>query len=253
MNGQSNVESPSGKETSTSEDGLVMSPLVGLILALLAGLTVWGALELIMPVFQLSERLQGLSGNVPEAQQQELFAALKVNAERNAVLSLVLLASTVALVLSVTELLHRRAGLRVAWGGVLAGVIAGVVALGAGAIAIELHEALRLEGNRLGKTLVVQGVMLGLTGLGIGLAIAAPLFRPRLLLTCLAGCLIGGLLAALIFPIAAGICLPHVNTDYLVPESGMGRLVWAVLATGLIGVAATGLGKRKKKERATAT
>ena len=241
------------KSPAASEDGLAMSPLVGLTMALFAGLVVWGILEMIMPVFVLPEHLRDAGGNMPEELHRELFAALKVNTEQNAILSLVLLASILALVLSVTELLHRRAGLRVAWGGLLAGLLAGVVALGAVTLAIELHDALSLEGNRLGKTLIVQSAMLGMTGLGIGLAIAVPMFRPRLFLTCLAGCLIGGLLAALIFPISASVCLPHVNTDQLIPQPGVGRLLWAALATGLIGLAACGLGKKKKRKRATAT
>ncbi len=246
------VASSRASRLEASREALLLSPMLGLGVALVAALSVWGTLEIVWPVFRLPEHLRELSGNVGEAEQAEFFAALKVTRERNAVFAMVLLAAGLALALSVAELLQRGAGWRIVWGGLLACLVGGVSAVAAGAGAIALHEALDLEGNRLGKTLLVQAGLMGLIGLGVGLALAVPLFRPRLALNCLAGCLIGGLLAGLVFPIAASFCLPDVNTDELVPHPGPGRLLWAGLACGLIGLAATGLGKRKERQHATA-
>jgi len=229
------------------DHALMTTPLFGLAMALLAGIAVWGTLEATLPVFQLPDHLTQVGGNAPDAELNAQRTALKVTKERNAIFSLVVLGSTLALVLTAFELVHRRAGARIIWGGLVAEVIAGVIALGAAVVGIGIHDGLELQDHRVGKTIIVQGAMFAIFGLGIGLAIGIPTLRPRLVITCVAGCLIGGMLTALIFPVVASTLLPNSNIDFLVPESRVGRLLWVGLTTGLIGLTTTGLGKDKKK------
>jgi hypothetical protein len=91
--------------------------------------------------------------------------------------------------------------------------------------------------------MIVQGAMLGVMGLGLGLAMSLALSRPRPLVTCVTGCLLGGVLAALVFPPIVGFFLPGANTEDLVPDEGTGRLLWVGLVAGLIGMTVTGLGQ----------
>ena len=124
--------------------------------------------------------------------------------------------------------------------------MAALIAIGAGAVGAALIDKVHLPDHRLVKTMIVQSGMLGLMGLGIGFGIALALFHRRIAVTCATGCLLGGFLAALLFPIVASVLLPQVNTDLLMPDPGMGRLLWLGIAASLIGATVTGLGKERK-------
>ncbi len=238
------VSQPSG------ERSLVIAPWQGLLVALLAGLAAWGALQLIPSVFQLPEELRAVTGNAPAEQLSRLHAATATTQTRNAMFSVAVLAFALGLSLAAAEQLLRRNLLGAVLGGLFVGLVAGLIAVGAVAVGNALQSSLDFENKRLLKTMVVQGAILGVMGAGIGLALALSLLRPRLLVSCIVGCLLGGMLAALAFPLTAGVFFPDVNTDFLVPEPGLGRLLWAAFASGLIGVTVAGLGHRKQDAKA---
>ena len=132
-----------------------------------------------------------------------------------------------------------------------------MIAIGAGAASSTISTAIGTNTNPtvppkvspLVKVMIVQGAGLGVLGLGIGLAMALPLFPPRPLATCVTGGLLGGLLAALVFPLAIGFLLPNANTEELMPEAAVGRLLWIGLFAGFLGITLTGLGKEQRKVR----
>jgi len=245
-------DSPDGLSTPTrnGERALLLPPIPGLILAGFAALLVWGVLEVMPPVFELSERLRELSGNAPEEQQKEKQDASLAASNNNAVLSLLMLTSTLGLFLTVAEVKLRRPGSRAIWGGLLAILIAGVFAVGGAILAGMLAGSPALPEDPLIRTTVVQSVMFGLAGLGVGAGVAfaatLPIFRPRLLAICLTGGLIGGLLAGLIFPIASSILLPNARTEVLMPDPGVSRLLWLALVSCLSALTLTGMGKEAR-------
>jgi len=248
-------ESVAARATGVGRGALVIAPWQALLLSLLAGLVVWAILESILPVFELSEELAALQGPAMAPRLAEIQQEREIANTRNTMLSLVVLAFTLALLLTAAEALLRRDLPRAVWGGLLAGIVAGAIALGAGAAGAALAKSLKLQANPqeqttlspLAKSVLVQGGMLGVLGLGVGLALSLPLFRPDLCATCVLGCLLGGLVAALVFPLTASTLLPNVGTEKLMPDAGVARLLWIGLATTLIGATVAGLGKERPK------
>jgi hypothetical protein len=232
--------------TRIGEKALVISPIPGLILAALAALLAWGVLGIVDPVFELPDHLRDLSGNAPEEQQNELMAASVDTNNNNATFGLVLLASTLGLFLTVAELTFRRERLRAIWGGLLAILIAGAIAVGGGCLGAFLSLSPLLPDDALTRTMIVQGVTWGVVGLGVGLAVGLPILRVPLMMTCAVSGMLGGLFAGLIFPITASVLLPNLRTQILMPDPGIGRLLWLGLASGLIALTLTGMGKKEK-------
>ena len=232
------------------ERALLLSPIPGLILAGFAALLVWGVLEVMPPVFELSERLRELSGNAPEEQQKEKKDASLAASNNNTALSLVMLTSTLGLFMTVAEVKLRHQRLRAIWGGLLAILIAGAFAVGGSILGGMLAASSSLPEDPLIRTVIVQSAMFGLAGLGVGAGVAfattLPIFRPQLLAICLTGGLLGGLLAGLIFPIASSILLPNARTEVLMPDPGVSRLLWLALVSCLSALTVTGMGKEAR-------
>ncbi|MEZ6060778.1 MAG: hypothetical protein R3C19_10475 [Planctomycetaceae bacterium] len=233
---------------------LVISPLVGIALSVVAALVIWGVLESILPVFELSERLRELSGNAPEEQQRERMEASIAAASNNATLSMAMLAATIALFLAAAEAKFRRAGLRMMWGGVLAAGVAAGFAVGAGILRGELDASSAMPEDPLTETIVLQTIAWGITGLGIGLGVALGVSLPnvssKLLGTCLFGGLLGGALGGLIYPLASSVLLPNARTEVSMPDPGLSLFLWLGLGAVIIALTVTGMGREKKKAEA---
>jgi hypothetical protein len=232
---------------SSADKALVMGPLAALLIALAAGVVSWAILKAILPVFQLPENLRNVAGNVSAELLQEARQATESVSNKNAALTLAVAASVLGLALTVGELLLRRSPLRAVWGGLLAAIVAGGLGIGAAIFGVAIMRSLEVE-NPLTKTMALQCAMLGVAGLGVGIAISLPILRPRLLVNCMVGGVLGGVLAGLVFPMAVSL-LHKVNTEGLIPE-GTGLPVWILLAYGLIGLTVAGLGKEKPKTSA---
>ncbi len=247
-------DSPDGRSipTRNGERALLLSPIPGLVLAGFAALLVWGVLEVMPPVFELSERLRELSGNAPEEQQKEKQDASLAASNNNTALSLVMLTSTLGLFLTVAEVKLRHQRLRAIWGGLLAILIAGVFAVGGAVLGSMLAASPALPEDPLVRTIVVQSAMFGLAGLGVGagvtFAVTLPIIRPRLLATCCVGGLLGGALAGLIFPFASSILLPNARTEVLMPDPGVSRFLWLALISCLSALTVTGMAKEARTE-----
>ena len=152
--------------------------------------------------------------------------------------------------LTVAEVKLRRLGSRAIWGGLLAILIAGVFAGGGAVLGGMLAVSPALPEDPLIRTIVVQCAMFGLAGLGVGAGVAfaatLPVFRLRLLATCCVGGLLGGTLAGLVFPFASSILLPSAQTEVLMPDPGVSRLLWLALVSCLSALTLTGMGERSK-------
>ncbi len=238
--------------TRNREKALLLSMIPGLIVAGVVALAVWGVLEVMPSVFELPEHLRELSGNAPEEQQKERLDTSLVVSNRNAALSLVMLVSTLSLFLTIAEVKLRHQGLRAIWGGLLAMLIASVFAVGGSILGGVLAASASLPEDPFVRTIIVQCAMLGLAGSGVGAGVAfattLPIFRPQLLAICLTSGLLGGLLAGLIFPFASSILLPNAQTEVLMPDLGVSRLLWLALVSCLSALTVTSMGKEAKSK-----
>ncbi|MEQ9411594.1 MAG: hypothetical protein RIK87_28025 [Fuerstiella sp.] len=215
----------------------------------MTAIVVWGALEVLLPVFELPEHLRELSGNAPEEQQKELMAASVATANKNATFGLALLAGILGLSLTIAEVRARRQGRRAVWGGLLAFVIAAGFAVCGGILSGQLSTSASLPEDPLTRTIVLQAVTFGFVGLGVGmgvsLAVSLPKIQPALSGTCAVGGLLGGLLGGLIFPLASSILLPGARTELSLPDPGISRFLWLAVGALMVAVTITGMGKEK--------
>jgi hypothetical protein len=176
---------------------------------------------------------------------QELVEASDMASRCNAAYAVGMVGLLLGLLLAVTEAIGRGRAMTALPKGILAGLFGGAAGAAGGLAGWYLLYALLPSSHwsPLAKTIVVQGVTLGLLGLGVGLGLALPYRRWRLLLNAALGSVLGAALAAFIYPAATGYFLPQANTEMVVPGCRGGLLPWLLLSTGLIGLVATGLGK----------
>ena len=251
---QSNEE-PSGavadRENAVSADRaneLATGPLVGLLIALLAGAFCWVLLETIFPVFVISERLANLPTPAPVEDLAELEMANRQAARRNAILFLGILGAVVGGSLAVGEGVLRRSGrivlTAVLIGTAVAAVFGGLAGLN-GHMAFDFHRP--IEGlSPLAKTIRTQAAMLATFGLGIGMAVGMVSGRGRIALTCIVGGLLAGVLAGIVYPMLTAICFPGLATESVVPSQAIGRVVWIAVLTGLAGLIIPGVTRQRK-------
>ncbi|APZ93527.1 hypothetical protein [Fuerstiella marisgermanici] len=233
-----------------AEQALLGSVGRSLILAAVSAVVVWGALRVMLPVFELPPHLRDLSGNAPEEQQNELMAASVATSHKNAAFAFATLAGLLALALAIAELMSRKQIGRASWGGPLAFLVAAGVAACGGMLGGSLATSTSLPEDPLTKTILLQVITLGVVGLGVGLglslAIMLPKIQPQLLGNCVVGGALGGALGGLIFPLASSVLLPSARTEVAMPDPGASRLLWLAVGAIMIALTTTGIGKGKK-------
>jgi hypothetical protein len=215
--------------------------------ALAGGLLVWGILLAILPVFTIPQELANLEPPIPPDKAAEQDLAILTANWQNAVLSLSLLGLFVGAGLAVAEAGKRGSAGSGLWRCPASGAIA--AAFGAGAGLLGGFVFVSLQDNTLSplaRTVATQAAMLGLFGLGIGIAVAVPYGRLRLLFQSAVGGALGGLLTALLFPTAVGYLLPSAQTERILPKDNTVLLILIATVTLLIGLVLTGLGGKKK-------
>ncbi len=93
----------------------------------------------------------------------------------------------------------------------------------------------------LAENVKLQVVMLGLLGLGVGLALGdSTQTFPQDRRGGDAGAL-GGVLAAVLYPVAASLLLPTAGTDLLIPAGVANRLLWLGISSGVLGLVVVGM------------
>ncbi|MCY2992600.1 MAG: hypothetical protein NTY19_32670 [Planctomycetota bacterium] len=227
---------------------LQTAALAGAAVALLAGLATWGMLQATGPVFAIPPELANLPTPAPSDKLAELDRALAIASRNNATYALGLLGLLLGAFLATAEAVSRRTVRTAIPKGLLAGVTGGLAGAVAGFVGSQAFGYLLYfpHLSPLGKTIVIQIGALGLLGSGVGLGLGLPYARPRLLANCILGAVLGGTLAAVIYPAVVGYLLPVADTEMVVPGVRGGQLPWVLLTAGLIGLVATGLGKPRK-------
>lgn len=222
--------------------------VLGAFVALLAGLLAWGAWQAMGPVFVMPKELVDLPYPAPPGKAAEQDRATAVVNRHNAILALGLLGAIVGLFLATAEAGSRRALKSACWKGPMTAALAGLAGAGgglAGSLVLESPEILG-EWSPLAWTIAVQAVTLGALGLGVGAGVAVPHGTLRLILSSASGGILGGLLAALIYPVCMAYLMPVAQTECVMPRDTLSRLIWMTAVAVLIAMVLTGLGKRHR-------
>jgi len=197
----------------------------------------------------IPEELMDLPYPVPPEKEAELTRAMEIVNRGHAILVVAILGVAVGCFLSAAESCSRGMCRSALWKGPLGGVVGGLFGAGAGLLGFYLLEWLQYEAalSPLAKTITAQSAMLALLGVGIGVGVAIAYGGCRLLLNCTLGGVLGGVLAAIVYPTCVAYLLPVAQTERAIPKDSTSQLIWIAAATLLIGFALTGVGKRKKK------
>jgi hypothetical protein len=88
------------------------------------------------------------------------------------------------------------------------------------------------------RTILAHSVMLGMLGIGVGLAIGliVGVGAPKIITSSAGAGLVAGVLAAVLFPIVIGLLIPSIPTDAIIPDDS-GGVFGCVSEKGTWGVA----------------
>lgn len=131
---------------------------------------------------------------------------------------------------------------------VLLGALSSVV-LGSGAGAVAGCAAQKVEKLPLGdlidlaQSMAAQAVLWTIVGLGAGLGVVLPTRRLRLMLIGPIAGAAGGFVSTLLYGPLVAIAFSMSDTDALVPEDSICRLVWLVVPALIIGLVLGGSGR----------
>jgi hypothetical protein len=135
--------------------------------------------------------------------------------------------------------LYRRSILLALLGTVCAACLGAVIGCAAGAAGhIAFNELPSRTGlSPLAITIVGQSIMLSILGIGTGLAFALLARQGWRTLNFVAFGLIAGVLAAIVFAVAASLVTPDAGTYAALPDQlGQGRLLWGLVVGGILGL-----------------
>ena len=229
------------------QDGFAAGPLAWLLVALAAGAVAWVLLETFDPVFAVPEHLANLPTPAPVEDLIALEMASRKAETRNAILFVGILGAAVGGSLAVGEGVARRSGRAVLTAALAATAVAaafGCLAALAGHAVFDYHRPLQ-DLSPLAKTIRTQGAMLATLGAGIGLAVGLFSGSWRTGLTCLAGGLLAGVLAGMVYPMLAAVFLPGVATELVVPLGAVDRLLWIAVIAGLAAAIISSVARRR--------
>jgi hypothetical protein len=89
---------------------------------------------------------------------------------------------------------------------------------------------------------MVLAILGGGVGLGVGTSCGRRLGAAAICL--LAGALAGGL-SGMVYPFSAGVLLPSMRTEVLIPAEPLNRLLWIGVSSGLLGLIVAGLARKR--------
>lgn len=216
---------------------LAIGPLAGAAAALLAGMAVWAFGQAFGPVFALPPQLANLPTPAPvHLLNAQAEAGARANVY-NTLLTMGLFGGLVGAALATAEGWGRRS-----WGMAAAGgPISAAVGLLFGGLAawlallLDACDAARLNLVDLGKTALVQAVMLATLGAGLGIGVGLLSRSRKTVLRCLLGGWLGGCLAGFLYPVAAAWLLPAADTESVIPRGPVNHLLWIGMVAGLLG------------------
>jgi hypothetical protein len=244
------VDQPPAPLPSVSANHLQSSGLVLGGAAILAGMLSWGILETCFPVFDATVTQIELS---PSSSPKEVKAmedadeAVRRARRHNTILAMAVFGFFAGTLFASSEAYSRRNWKWIpvfgAVGGLFGAAGGGVAAIVGLQMFNGLHRVTDL--SPMAQTMVRQSAMLGILGLGVGMGAVISYRKLLLLLNSALGCVLGGLLVAIVYPPLIGFLVHNVRTEVVMPASGFFGLVWLTMTTGAMAWVVTGLGKQK--------
>ena len=232
--------------------GLSSRPVGGALSAIFGGLIAVGVIGAMLPIAELPDRLKEVSTYEPASLHRELDAALAANLRYDTIVAMSVLGALAAMTFTLGEgWAARRIGRGIVFG-IVALLIGGAMGYTAAVAGWEVRQMVLKRLPPLGVTVLSEVVVFSLIGLGMGVSAALVHLRGAVLATGIAGGLLGGGLAGLLYPIITSIVLPGADTEMLMPDETSSRLAWVIIGCGVIGLTASGLGTRPPKESAAA-
>ena len=229
-------------------DQRAVRPWEGLLIGLVCGGIVWAVASALHPIFQVPEQFH-IAGLGAPVERHVAFRREQDRVDRwHAMLYLADLGLLTGGALGFRA--ARRGEKR--WSMALVGLLGAMGGAMGGVLAPLMYVYVR---DKIGHADLLQivvaqllvGVPLGLAvGLGLGLAGRS---SPRVAKGLLAGAAAGGLFAIL-YPLAVAVLLPAANTEVLLPEEALTRLVWLAMLGSCVGlVVSTATGCRVQSLR----
>ena len=214
---------------------LRLHPLLYLLAAIVAGAAFFGIYQAVFPIYRVPKDLLQMFPSEEDAAAREV--AFNWARAIHAAISLGTLGLLLGGLLGAGEAATRRFA-----GGTLARLVAAAIlstALGCLGGLLGSYIWIRTVpfhlDHQLGWAMVSQICMMGLLGIGVGLAVGLVIGRGRTLLSAAVAGSAAGVLAAILFPIVFGLLLPHVATDVVIPD-GSGGIFGCVSQRGLFGL-----------------
>jgi hypothetical protein len=128
--------------------------------------------------------------------------------------------------------------------GLVGGLVLGAVLGAAGGYAANVVYHIDLpQVIPLAKTMIVQSILWGMFGAGVGLALALPSRSGRVVGLTVSGGIVGGVLAAVVYCFLWPIFLPKVPTELVAPLRKDHRLLWLLFHFVILGMVAAWQGR----------
>src|SRR5262245_31688744 len=156
-------------------------------------------------------------------------AAKRMRDGRNACVTFALIGAVLGLSFDFALGIGRRSGRGLAVGlvvGVLCGATFGAMG---GAIAAEAAPAWFVSLETEHRTILTEALSWAVTSIGVGLGCFFSLRRPRALAAGVVAAFAGGLIGGALYMPVAALLLPSVDTELIIPDSFLARLVWISL------------------------
>ena len=206
------------------------SAWVGAALGLIAGCISWAAIQAVHPAFEVPKEYHIEAMGAPPERVEALMNATARTDRKNLTLYLGLCGALLAGLLASSGRSLRAIAIAAPLGLLLGGFT--------GWLGHFAYERLVADAVQTDMTRIVAAQAILLAGLGLagsaGWAIARgrPAETPLYAVAGLAG---GGLAGAL-YPVLMSVVLPDIDTSTLLPREATSRLMWLLLASGLIGL-----------------
>lgn len=250
------VEAAQGPAVSPPESGLKV-PLWGpLAVTVLLAISVWLVMDRTFPVFQLPAELQNPPSPTPVELIDKINEATARMTRQNALLVYGFTGALAGLILGVWEGVLQRRGLGGAAGAALGLLVGGLAGASGACCAQEFTLWLRSRETVDSMQLAIASHASGwgLLGGGIGLALAMLGRNTAVVGRALVGGAAGGALCGVLLPVVAAYVLPDSNSELIVPDPGIFRIVWLLCGLGaaLSGAVAMGRSSGVRTARAKA-
>ncbi len=235
--------------------GMAIGVFGGIVWALLGGVALWAVVQASYPWFMVPPELAAVSPLSHPELLPEAEAARKKALTQNSIAVVALLGALVGGALAVGDGVKRRSPAAALAAGAASAVVGAALGSLAGFVGDRLFgdPGLVAGSTPLDRTVQSMAAALAILGGGVGLGAGASCGRRvRTAVVCVVGGVATGAFAGMVYPLAASVLLPAMQTELLVPEEPINRLLWIGVISFLLGLGVPGLGRKRPPSQASA-